>query len=388
MAATIRSTPTPRRRPLAWATVAWWVTVALLLLAYVTVWGNLKQLTSLQVVLPAVFMVLPLALLRRWPAPSMAVMLVGSVATVAIVSGWAVGIAQILVLDVGVAVTAASRARRVSIPVAVLALLAQIGSSTFYTRGSDTFTRSITFDLLAVATAWMIGGSIRERRRHAGALRAQAATAAVTAERLRIARELHDIVAHSIGIIAIQAGVGSRVMDTQPDEARNALNAIEATSRETLAGLRRAVGALRRAEPGSDAAPLDPAPGLADVERLVAATSGAGIRVDVRWGGERRQIPADIDLSAFRIIQEALTNVVRHAGVTECRVSVDYRDDDLLIEVIDEGRGCAAVDGGYGIAGMRERVELLHGDLTAGPRAGGGFRVTARLPVPAPIGSR
>ena len=161
------------------------------------------------------------------------------------------------------------------------------------------------------------------------------------AERLRIARELHDIVAHSIGVIAIQAGAGRRVFDARPDEARDALAAIEATSRETLSGLRRMVTGLRRADPesGPGQAPPGPAPGLAAIERLAATTLDAGVRVDVDWHGSREPLPADIDLSAFRIIQEAVTNVVRHAGTDRCRVAIDRQDGQLSIEVTDSGRG-------------------------------------------------
>ncbi|GGZ61953.1 hypothetical protein GCM10010371_21680 [Streptomyces subrutilus] len=233
------------------------------------------------------------------------------------------------------------------------------------------------------------GGLSRERREHAVALRSQEVAEAVTAERLRIARELHDVVAHSIGIIAIQAGVGSRVIQTRPAEAREALRAIETTSRETLSGLRRTLVSLRRAERGataSEPSPLAPSPGLADVERLAAATADAGVRVDVRRGGEQRPVPTDIDLSAYRIVQESLTNVVRHAATERCRVAIDYRDGELLVEVVDDGRGTTG-DGsahGFGIIGMRERVGLVGGRLTAGPRPEGGFRVAARLPLPAP----
>jgi signal transduction histidine kinase len=212
------------------------------------------------------------------------------------------------------------------------------------------------------------------------------------AERLRIARELHDMVAHSIGIIAIQAGSGRRVFDARPDEARDALAAIEATSRETLSGLRRMVTGLRRAdpEPGPGQAPLGPAPGLADIDRLAATALDAGVqvKVDVDWHGSREPLPADIDLSAFRIIQEAVTNVVRHAGTGQCQVAIDQRDGQLSIEVTDSGRGGSAAGTGYGITGMRERAALLGGDFSAGPRPGGGFRVTARLPLPAPASAR
>ncbi|MGF1426307.1 sensor histidine kinase [Kitasatospora sp. LaBMicrA B282] len=255
--------------------------------------------------------------------------------------------------------------------------------------------------LLLVAVGWLLGNTVREHRAHTEALRARTTIEAITAERLEIARELHDLVAHSIGIIAIQAGVGSRVMDTQPEEARNALRAIEATSRETLAGLRRTVGSLRRPVDGTVGgrvggadevpaapSPRGPAPGLAEVERLVTATAEAGVRVDVRWLGERRPLAPELELSAFRIVQEAVTNVVRHAGVQRCRVVLEYRESELTVEVTDRGSGSGhghggsgGGGGGFGLIGMRERVALLDGEFSAGPRDGGGFRVAARLPV-------
>ena len=219
-------------------------------------------------------------------------------------------------------------------------------------------------------------------------MRVQAAAQAAIEERLRIARELHDMVALSIGIIAIQAGSGRRVFDARPGEAREALAAIEATSRQTLSGLRRMVTGLRRAEPapGSWLAPLGPAPGLADIDSLVATALDAGVRVEVEvdWRGSREPLPPDIDMSAFRIIQESVTNVVRHARTDQCRVSIGQHDGRLSIEVTDGGCGGNEAGTGYGITGMRERAALLGGEFSAGPRDGGGFRVTARLPVPAP----
>jgi signal transduction histidine kinase len=234
--------------------------------------------------------------------------------------------------------------------------------------------------------AWLIGNSIRQAQARAELVRAQATAQTAMAERLRIARELHDIVAHSIGIIAIQAGSGRSVCDASPAEARDALAVIEATSRETLSGLRRMMTGLRRAEPGSGPgqAPLGPAPGLADIDQLAAMTLDAGVQVEVEWLGSPEPLPADIDLSAFRIIQEAVTNVVRHAGTDRCLVWIDQQDGYLSIEVTDSGRGSSTTGTGYGITGMRERAALLGGDLSAGPGPGGGFRVAARLPVPAP----
>ena len=180
---------------------------------------------------------------------------------------------------------------------------------------------------------------------------------------------------------------GSRVIDTQPAEAREALDAIETASRETLSGLRRMLGALRQADraqgPEAGAARRLPAAGLADLDRLAATTTAAGVRVEVRWRGERRPLPPDIDLSAYRIVQEAVTNVVRHAGTRSCRVTVDYRDDGAGHRGRPTaGRRRRAPTGtGYGLLGMRERVALLHGEFTAGPRPEGGFRVAARLPA-------
>ncbi|MET8294571.1 MULTISPECIES: sensor histidine kinase [unclassified Streptomyces] len=291
-----------------------------------------------------------------------------------------------LAVDLVMGFIVATRTRRVSAVAAAASLAVQLLLVGGFAHG-DSLTVNLVIALLAMAAAYTGGLLIRERREHAVELRAQEVAEAVTAERLRIARELHDMVAHSIGIIAIQAGVGSRVIRTQPEEAREALSAIEATSRETLSGLRRTLVALRQADPHAEVsgrAPLAPSPGLADIERLAAATAEAGVRVDVRRDGEQRPLPADIDLSAYRIVQEALTNVVRHAGTGHCRVRIEYEDENVSVEIIDDGRGAAA-DGpahGFGIVGMRERVALLHGSLSAGPRPEGGFRVAARLPLP------
>ncbi|WP_345572392.1 sensor histidine kinase [Nonomuraea rosea] len=242
-----------------------------------------------------------------------------------------------------------------------------------------------------VLLAWLAGTALRQRHEYAEALRVHA----VTSERLSIARDVHDMVAHSIGSIAIQAGAGSRVIDARPDQARDALDAIEVTSRETLKGLRQMLGVLRR--PGT------PSTGLADLGPVTSAAVAAGVQVDVRWQGERRPLPAAVDHSAFRIVQEAVTNVVRHADAARCRVSIGYARAELSVEIVDDGRGAGAGerhgdghgeghgeghgDGagegkGYGIAGMRERVALLNGQFTAGPRPEGGFRVAARLPIP------
>ena len=251
---------------------------------------------------------------------------------------------------------------------------------------------------LCVVVVWATGYIVRQRRRYAVRLREEAASKAVTQERLRIARELHDVVAHSMSVIAVQAGYGQYVIDTQPGDARAALGAIQATSREALEEMRRMLGALRQADEGDaqdegasgvggvagvdgvsaagpggagaagagragavvgvggvggsvgggapegspasrPAAPLSPAPGLGDLDRLRSRTAGAGVEVEVIRRGHVRELPASIDLSAYRIVQEALTNVVKHAQTSTCRVLIGYGDDALVIEVTDNGAG-------------------------------------------------
>ncbi|MFT2019280.1 sensor histidine kinase [Streptomyces sp. 796.1] len=330
---------------------------------------------------------LPWWLLRRSPVPALLLILTGTVAaSTASELTWPAVYWLILVGDVALGYLAAHRPGQTSLLMAALTLYAQVTAASVGMLASDDTLNALALCALAVVIAWTIGRTLRERREHAAALRDQAAARAVTAERLRIARELHDMIAHSIGVIAIQAGVGSRVIDTQPAEARKALSVIEATSRETLAGLRRTLVALRRGESDTEGAvgPREPAPGLADLGRLAATTADAGVRVEVRWAGERTPLPPDIDLAGYRIVQEALTNVIRHARTDTCRVTVAYREAAVAVEITDAGRGGTVEPGaGLGIIGMRERVGLLGGLFSAGPRPGGGFAVTAELPVPA-----
>ncbi|MGH3288443.1 MAG: sensor histidine kinase, partial [Streptosporangiaceae bacterium] len=344
-------------------------------------------------------------LLRRMPLMALAVTLAGSVAPSLAppeqipASSFQVVVACVAGLEV--CYIAATRTRGASLTAAAVAaaglpilVLAFPIPDQLPNGRSGTPVPIITVLVPLVMTiAWLIGNSIRQARARTELVRAQAAAQTVLAERLQIARDLHDVVAHSIGIIAIQAGSGRSVYDANPAEARDALAVIEATSRETLAGLRRMMAGLRHAEAGSmgsgpGQAPLGPAPGLADLERLAAMTLDAGVRVEVERLGSLEPLPADIDLSAFRIIQEAVTNVVRHAGTDRCLVWIDQQDGSLLIEVTDSGCGAqagkiGATGTGYGITGMRERAVLLGGDVQAGPRPDGGFRVAARLPLPA-----
>ncbi|MCM2393253.1 sensor histidine kinase [Streptomyces albipurpureus] len=389
-----RATRPWRIPPAAARALAWCGAIAYPILLYVAVL-NEHEPTGVRLFPPTVLAVLTLPLLRRRPLPTLTLILAGSFATTLMAASklaavypfggsgpaWQIGYLQALVTDLAVGWIAATQRRRTALVAAVSALAVQIAAVGYYRTGSDDFVSGVVLLALLLALAWMTGYLVQERRAHAETVRAQAAVQAVTAERLRIARELHDTVAHSMGVIAIQAGTGRRVIDAQPGEARNALAVIESTSRDTLAGLRRMLGTLRQAEP--DGAPQAPAPVLADVDRLVATIEDGGVRVAVEWLGVRRPLPADVELSAYRIVQEGITNVVRHAGTDECQVIIDYQEDQLSIEITDEGLGPGAAGTGYGITGMRERATLLHGQFTAGPRPEGGFRVAARLPVTA-----
>ncbi|MER5310372.1 histidine kinase [Streptomyces sp. NPDC002773] len=350
--------------------------------------------TELRLFLSAVGVGLLLPILRRRPEAALGLLLVGLLAASTTRPSAELTYLPVLASDACVGWLTAHRPLRTALPAAAATLTAQIGSALYTTSGQNVFVTTVVALALALLTAGLLGHSSRERRAHAAELRARTAAEAVTAERLRIARELHDVIAHSIGVIAIQAGVGRRVIETQPAEARNALATIETTSRETLAGLRRTLGALRASAkdaPGHVPAPRGPAPGLADLERLAASTADAGVRVDVRrLGDPERSLPPEVDLAAYRIVQESLTNVVRHAGTRTCRVTVERGEEALLVEITDDGPPTPAAptapgDGygyGYGIVGMRERAALLGGRFSAGPRAGGGFHVTAELPLP------
>jgi signal transduction histidine kinase len=333
-------------------------------------------------------LLLPLGLARRNPIAALLVVLVGSVTVLFVVLdetyGRILSIVLVVAADVLAGHVAANRPRRVSIPAAILAAGVEASAAVALSHFGDV-AAVLTVVLLGVVTAWVIGDSVRQRRRHAVEQREQAEARAVEAERLRIARELHDMVAHSIAVIAVQAGVGRRVIDTQPGEARTALANIEETSRDTAAALRRMLGTLRRTDAGSGPAPRDPAPGLADLDGLVARSAQAGVEVRVRRQGEQAALPPDIDLSAFRIVQEAITNVIRHAGAGHCDVGIHQDGDTLAIEVADDGTSAGSglgTGGGNGLTGMRERVSLLGGEFAAGPRPDGGFLVTARIPLP------
>jgi len=250
--------------------------------------------------------------------------------------------------------------------------------------------------MLALAVAWLAGENLRirqarwlalrERTRRLEAEREERARQAVTEERLRIARELHDVVAHSMSVIAVQAGVAHHVIDSRPELARAALATVETHTRAALVEMRRLLGVLRRAD--EPAGSLTPAPGLADVPGLVTQLGEVGLRVSVSVTGPAADIPEGVDLSAYRIVQEGLTNVLRHGG-PQARVTIGYRPGLIRIEIEDDGAPPGTHpkgEPGHGLTGMRERVAVFGGTLTAGPGPDGGFRLTATLPYAAEPG--
>jgi signal transduction histidine kinase len=248
-----------------------------------------------------------------------------------------------------------------------------------------------TIALLAVATA--AGDAARNRRAYIVEVVRRAAEAErtheeearrrVDEERLRIARELHDITAHSLSIVAVQSGVALHVLDSDPESARSALVAIRETSRSALQELRAMLGVLRSAGEVGDGAPLAPTPGLARIEDLVQPLRDAGLHVEVTGPPPGDPLPAMVDASAYRIVQEALTNVLRHAESANVRVTLSRDEGSLSLEVADDGAagGGALTREGHGIAGMRERALALGGTFFAGPQPGRGWRVAATLPL-------
>jgi signal transduction histidine kinase len=456
----------------------------------------------------------PVALRRRAPVMAFGGLLIlavlfGDMATGFMFPGAAVTAISLVFLSAAyvlytVTVTSSRRTGGAALALA-LALIVFVGG-TARNRSEGAPSELVPVGLASVI-AWMTGYSVRQRRLYVVRLQQQAASSAVADERLRIARELHDVVAHSMSVIAVQAGYGQYVIDDSPDGAREALGAIQATSREALDEMRRMLGVLRQQDvtpvqgqadawrasggaehrpatgaagwpaagarfsgpdavaasgdgvladaatggsggagdagdeaarplagvtPGYDrggSAPLAPAPGLANLDRLIKRTCGAGVRVSLEVYGNARPMPAGLDLSAYRIVQEALTNVVKHAGSgARCTVHLGYDEGVLAIRVTDDGgrstlprygglspsgpqrqAGPAADDklpaavganptrtvsgwrvpseppasAGHGIIGMRERAHLCGGKFSARPLAEGGFQVTASLPLPA-----
>jgi signal transduction histidine kinase len=239
----------------------------------------------------------------------------------------------------------------------------------------------VVFLGLVVGAPWVAGRAIRHRRLNEERLEQEKADAeaAIVEERTRIARELHDVVAHGISVMVLQARGGRRVIAGDPGEAREAFDVIENTGHQALEEMRRLLGMLRASD---EQLALAPQPSLDQLDTLVEQVRSAGLPVEVAIEGEPGQLPPGVDLSAYRIVQEALTNALKHAGPARARVTVRYGEDELELEIADDGDGTGDGKGsGHGLIGMRERVSVYGGDLQAGRRPEGGYALRARLPL-------
>jgi signal transduction histidine kinase len=349
----------------------------------------------------------PIAVRRRWPL-AVLVAVGGGV----LFESW-LGLSLNFsgyALMLAVFTVAADSPRRVSLAVLALLPVYLIVADVLYASaraGAPTATLAdITTGLLIFVLAWVAGDAVQGRRIRTARLEARAAqleadqataaSLAVRNERALIARELHDIVAHSVSVMVVQAGAARRVMAERPDEAGAALLSIESTGREALAEMRRLLGVLRTDEAP---APLKPQQGLAGLGGLIAQATSTGMQVELVIEGEPRPLATGVDLAAFRIVQEALTNAIKHAERARTTIRVHYDLDALTIEVVNDGRpagsgatqapsapGAAGLETagpetGHGLVGMQERVSLYGGDFSAGPRPAGGFAVRARLPL-------
>jgi signal transduction histidine kinase len=328
---------------------------------------------------------------RRFPRATLALVLPVAMAALYLRAG---GGAVIYVVMALYSVAAVSSRRAALI---IVGLVASAVLAATIIGGGDEVVMGAIAGVALVLLGWLAGENTRagriyaaqeaeraaEKAAAAAAERAEQVRRALADERTQIARELHDIVAHAMSVIAVRSGVARMVIDTDPQQAREALAIIETTTRRSLREMRLLVSVLR--DTGDHHAELSPVPGLNDLGLLVADMAAAGVTVDVQVDGTVRDLSPAADLSAYRIVQEALTNVVRHAGPTRARVRISYRPAELCVEVTDEGPSgqpppASRSGSGHGLIGMRERAALFGGELAAGPY-GAGFRVKASLPT-------
>lgn len=325
----------------------------------------------------------PIAVRRMWPVVVFMVVLCGNT----VLAVLAVGGNPAVVVALAAYTVAARRPpgrSAVLVAVATVVSVAAEGVAVLVERSRPEWMATATLILasvLVLAAAWTMGVAVRARRLYAARSAEQLAERAVTAERLRIARELHDVITHGVTLITVKASVASYLTDSRPDDVRTALDVIETTGRGTLVEMRRMLGVLRSDDTVTTTDQWGPAPGLSDIPTLVEHTTNAGVTVDLDVNHGDRELPEAISLTAYRIVQEALTNVIKHAAPAHCRIHVDTTDTGVLIDITDDGRRPSDDTRGHGIAGMRERATLFGGQLDAGPLPHHGFRVTARLPL-------
>jgi signal transduction histidine kinase len=328
-------------------------------------------------------MSLPLVVRRAWPVPVFTVVFTASVVSLLL------GIVHDGFVGAGYAlyVVALMRDRPRSEPTLLIAVLGGVGVVSLVVGGSAAplgpDLGSVVVGVVVLAGSWTVGRAVRERRRFAQQAADRLVERVVEEERLRIARDLHDIVAHGLSLIVVKAGTANHVSSVRPEEARDALQVIETTGRAALVEMRRMLEVLR--DPAVEVAELGPAPTLEQLPALAERVSLAGVPVELDMCGTAG-LPDGVALSVYRIVQEALTNVVKHAAPARCRVTIEAVDGEASVEIVDDGLRAGMPgemrDGipGQGLLGMRERVRILGGELTAGPRPQGGFRVFARIP--------
>lgn len=380
----------PRRHPGAADTVLAAFVVAL---AQAEVWLAGSTDAPRPVLAAAAVAMLSLAWRRRAPLMS-TIIAIGTV--IAVAAFWRLdGAWWALAVMLAVYSVAAHGERRDALLGAALALVAHaLGGLQEGTDGVGEFLGNFSFPaVVLVGAPWVAGRALRSRRLHADVLedRAEAvqreseerARAAVAEERLRIARELHDVVGHSLGVIVVQAGAERATLPPGRETTRETLVTIEQTGREALGEMRRLLDLMRRDD---EQVALAPQPSLARLDTLVDKVRAAGLPIELRVHGEPVPLPPGVDLSAYRIVQEALTNALKHAGPARARVTVRYAQDSLELEVIDDGPGATQTGdrAGHGLAGMGERVALHGGTLRTATQPGGGYAVSVRLPFESP----
>ncbi|WP_433129966.1 sensor histidine kinase [Micromonospora sp. CA-240977] len=321
---------------------------------------------------------LPLAVRRRWPIPVAVVISGGTAATLVtgVIPSFAAA-APAVAIGLSFYTVAVSTTTRRSL-LSAAGCLALVSAALVLTAG-DLWSRTggVVYAAVMIAPTWVIGWLLRERRALAARQSDQLVRQAATEERLRVARELHDVVAHTLSLIVVKAAVANHVAEADPREAGAALRVIEETGRNALTDVRRVLGVLR------ENTPYAPTPGLDELPALArqAAIGGVDVRLDVRREEPDGAVPESVGLAVYRIVQEAVTNVVKHAAPAACRALVTVTADEVRVEVTDDGRRPVLVGGeGHGLIGMRERVALHGGEFRAGPRSDGGFAVTASLP--------
>jgi signal transduction histidine kinase len=348
--------------------------------------------TRMPVLLPIIAgLVLPVVFRRRYPVQAFAVAVVAGALQVLTDTP---PIGSDLAILVMLYTLAAYRPRRVSVPGLIVCLAGSAMAVAVWAHGLAVLDRLLLATVIFSGTAlvaWVLGDSMRYRRAYLTALedraarlereRDQQALIATAAERARIARELHDVIAHNVSVMVVQADGAGYVLRTDPDRVAEALAAISHTGRKALSEMRRLLGVLRS---GDERAGLAPLPGLDQLRELVEQARHAGMSVSLCLDGPPRPLPAGAELAAYRVVQESLTNTRKHGGLgAAAAVSLRYEPDALLLQVTDDGLGAAAAaadEPGHGLTGMRERIEMYGGTIEAGPLPGGGYQVTARLP--------